>query len=246
MARERSSAPSPAADSAPTKAPKVKKTRWYHQVWQAYQMTRKVEPAVTWWILGAFVGVLALALVLGVVLDQVVYLLIVGLPFAAMAAMLILARRTEKAAYRQLEGQPGASLSALRTIRRGWDFPEEPVAMDPRTQDLVFRGVGRAGIVLVGEGPGGRQAKLLDAERRKISRILPNVPITLLQSGNGPDQVPLPKLARTVQKLKPTLTKQEVAEITKRLRALGGARLPLPKGVDPYRARPDRKGMRGR
>lgn len=246
MARERSSAPSPAADAAPTKAPKVKKTRWYHQVWQAYQMTRKVEPAVTWWILGAFVGVLALALVLGVVLDQVVYLLIVGLPFAAMAAMLILARRTEKAAYRQLEGQPGASLSALRTIRRGWDFPEEPVAMDPRTQDLVFRGVGRAGIVLVGEGPGGRQAKLLDAERRKISRILPNVPITLLQSGNGPDQVPLPKLARTVQKLKPTLTKQEVAEITKRLRALGGARLPLPKGVDPYRARPDRKGMRGR
>ncbi|WP_149202888.1 DUF4191 domain-containing protein [Actinotalea subterranea] len=246
MARQRSSAPTPASEGSAPKAAKVKKTRWYHQVWQAYQMTRRVEPAVTWWILAAFVGTLALALLIGVLVNQVVYLLVVGIPFAAMAALFILARRTEKAAYRQIEGQPGASLSALRTIRRGWDFPEEPVAVDPRSQDLVFRGIGRAGIVLVAEGPGSRSAKLLDAERRKITRILPNVPVTLIQAGTGEGQVPLPKLARTVQKLKPTLTKQEVAEITKRLRALGGARLPVPKGIDPYRVRPDRKGMRGR
>ncbi len=30
------------------------------------------------------------------------------------------------------------------------------------------------------------------------------------------------------------------------LNALGAVRLPVPKGVDPMRARPDRKGMRGR
>ena len=45
---------------------------------------------------------------------------------------------------------------------------------------------------------------------------------------------------------RPKLTKQEVAEVNKRLTALGGVKLPVPKGVDPMRARPDRKGMRGR
>lgn len=246
MARQRSSEPSPAPQGA---TPKVKKTRWYHQVWQAYTMTRQVDPAVTWWVLGAFAAVLAITLVIAFLLDGTanrIYAVVVGLPFAVLAGMFVLARRAERGAYRRLEGQPGASISALRTIRRGWDFPEEPVAVDPRTQDIVFRGIGRAGVVLVGEGPGGRQAKLLEAEKRRVTRILPNVPVTLIQSGNGPDQVPLPKLARTVQKLKPTLTKQEVVEVTKRLRALGGSRLPVPKGIDPYRARPDRKGMRGR
>lgn len=237
---------SPVSSAAPGGKPVPAKPRWYTQVWQAYQMTRKVDAAVTWWMLGAFLGVLALALLIGFLAHQVVYLLVVGLPFSLLAAMFILARRAEKAAYRQIEGQPGASLSALRTIRRGWEFPEEPAAVDPRTQDLVFRGVGRAGVVLVGEGPPNRLPKLLDAERKKVSRVLPNVPVTLIQSGSAEGQVPLRKLPRTVQKLKPTLTKQEVTEISKRLRALGGARLPLPKGVDPFRARPDRKGMRGR
>lgn len=243
MARSKTSDSSTATGGS---TPKVKKTRWYHQVWQAYQMTRKTDPAVTWWVLAAIVGVLAVALVAGVLAHQVVYFLVIGVPFALLAGMFILARRAEAAAYKQIEGQPGASLSALRTIRRGWEFPEEPVAIDPRTQDLVFRGVGRPGVVLVGEGPSNRIGKLLEVERKKVARVLPNVTIHLIQAGNGDGQVPLRKLPRAVQRLKPTLNKLETAEVTKRLRALGGARLPVPKGVDPYRARPDRKGMRGR
>ncbi|MBO1750624.1 DUF4191 domain-containing protein [Actinotalea sp. BY-33] len=245
MARQKSAASSPAPDQG-GKPAKVKKTRWYHQIWQAYQMTRRADPAVTWWMLAVFVGVLAVALVIGLLVNMVIYLLVVGLPFAFLGALFLLARRAEAAAYSQIEGQPGASISALRTIRRGWDFPEEPTAVDPRTQDLVFRGIGRPGIVLVGEGPAHRIPKLLEAERRKVSRVLPNVPVILIQSGREEGQVPLRKLPRTVQKLKPSLTKQEVSEVTKRLKALGGARLPVPKGVDPYKARPDRKGMRGR
>lgn len=254
MARDRSSsssAPSPASGGAGSSAKpaKVRKTRWYHQVWSAYQMTRKVDPAVTWWALGAFLGVMVVALTIGLLSRQTIYLvysLVVGLPMAFLAGMFVLGRRAERAAYRQIEGQPGAALSALRTIRRGWEFPEEPVAADPRSRELVFRGVGRAGIVLVGEGSPQRSQRLLEAERRKVARILPNVPVTLLQVGDAEGQVPLAQLARRVQKLKPTLTKTEVAEVTKRLRAIGGVRLPVPKGIDPFRARPDRKGMRGR
>ncbi|WP_029287881.1 DUF4191 domain-containing protein [Cellulomonas sp. HZM] len=234
-----------ARDTTPS-APKAKKTRWYTQIWQAYQMTRRTDPAVTWIVLAIFVGVLALGLIIGFAIGHWLYMLLLSLPFAALGAMFVLARRAETAAYTNIEGQPGASRAALSTIRRGWTFGEEPVAVDPRTQDMVFRGLGRAGVVLVSEGPAHRVGKLLESERKRTARVISGAPITIIQSGNDEGQVALRKLPRAVQKLKPKLTKQEVAEVGKRLTALGGVRLPVPKGVDPLRARPDRKGMRGR
>ncbi|MBU4337678.1 MAG: DUF4191 domain-containing protein, partial [Actinobacteria bacterium] len=135
---------------------------------------------------------------------------------------------------------------ALSTIRRGWAFAQEPVAVDPRTRDLVFRGVGRPGVLLIGEGPTNRVSRLLEAERKRTARVVGGAPIIVMQMGNDEGQIPLRKLTRAVQKLRPTLTKQEVAEVDKRLTALGGVRLPVPKGVDPMRVRPDHKGQRGR
>ena len=241
MARDKSASATPGSST-----PKVKKTRWYHQIWQAYQMTRKNDPAVTWVVIGVFFGIIALGVLVGLLISSVLYMTLLSVPFAVIGGMFVLARRAEKAAYANIEGQPGASRAALGTIRRGWTFTQEPVAVDPRTQDLVFRGVGRPGVVLVGEGPAPRIAKLLEAERKRTARVISGAPITLLQVGDGEGQVALRKLPRAVQKLRPKLTKQEVAEVNKRLTALGGVRLPVPKGVDPMRARPDRKGMRGR
>lgn len=238
MARDKN-----ATASAPAK---VKKTRWYHQVWQAYQMTREQDSAITWLILAVFFGVIAVGLVIGLLLGPWLYLLLLSIPFAALGAMFTLTRRAERAAYARIEGQPGAAMSALGTIRRGWTFAEEPVAIAPRTQDLVFRGVGRAGIVLIGEGPSHRVDKLLESERKRTARVLPGVPITLIEVGREQGQVPLPQLARKVQRLKPQITKQETGEVVKRLTALGAVKMPVPKGIDPMRARPDRKGMRGR
>lgn len=237
-----------ARDNSPAAAPtgKVKKTRWYHQVWQAYQMTRKNDPAVTWIVLAVFFGIIVVGLIIGLLINHWVYVLLLSIPFAALGAMFILARRAETAAYTQIEGQPGAAFAALGTIRRGWTFAQEPVAVDPRTQDMVFRGVGRPGVVLVGEGPASRIGKLLESERKRTARVISGAPITLIQVGDGEGQVALRKLPRAVQKLRPKLSKQEVAEVSKRLTALGGIKLPVPKGVDPMRARPDRKGMRGR
>jgi hypothetical protein len=241
MARDKSASATPGSST-----PKVKKVRWYHQIWQAYQMTRKNDPAVTWIILAVFLGIVALGVLVGLLISSVVYMTLLSLPFAVIGAMFVLARRAEKAAYSNIEAQPGSSRAALGTIRRGWTFGEEPVAVDPRTQDLVFRGIGRAGVVLVSEGPANRVGKLLEAERKRTARVISGAPITLIQCGNDEGQVPLRSVPRAVQKLKPKLTKAEVAEVSKRLTALGGVRLPVPKGVDPMRARPDRKGMRGR
>jgi len=49
-----------------------------------------------------------------------------------------------------------------------------------------------------------------------------------------------------LNRMRRVLTKDEVIAVNKRLRALGAARPPVPKGMDPQRVRPDRRGMRGR
>lgn len=247
MARKNSDATATGVATGAQGAPKQKKpkkSRWYHAVFQAYKMTYERDRKVPWLMLAAFAAVMVVALVIGQIWGQLIYMAIIGLPFGLLAAMFVLARRAEKAQYAQIEGQPGASRAALGTIRRGWSFDDEPVAVDPKTQDLVFRGLGRAGVLLVTEGPPNRVKKLIDAEQRKLNRVLSGVPVVVVQCGNGEGQVPLPKLARHVQKLKPKLTKAEVGEVSKRLTALGKIRMPIPKGVDPNRARPDRKGMR--
>ncbi|GAA1867030.1 DUF4191 domain-containing protein [Myceligenerans crystallogenes] len=243
MARSKSGADAPAGAGG---SKKPKKQRWYHQVWAVFQMTRKQDPSAPWLMLGVFLAIVLVAVVIGLIWGQPIYMLIVGIPFGLLGAMFVLSRKAEKAAYTQIQGQPGAARAALGTVRGGWTFEDEPVAVDPRNQDFVFRGVGKAGVVLVSEGPAHRAQKLLDKEAKRTARVLPNVPVNTIQCGDGEGQVPLTKLARSVSKLKKQLTRNEVAVVSKRLKALGGARLPIPKGIDPTRMRPDRRAMRGR
>jgi hypothetical protein len=216
------------------------------QMRQVLAMTRKADPSVVWWMLLVAAAVLLTALLIGLLTGHPIYATVLGLPLAVLGAMFILARKAERAAYLQIEGEPGAAGAALRVLKRGWTVEEAPVALDPRTQDSVFRCIGRAGVVLVGDGPPHRIGKLLETERRKVARVLPSVPIHLVQAGSEEGQVPLRKVGGKIMKMKPTMTKQETAVVSKRLKALGGIRPPIPPGVDPLRARVDRKSMRGR
>ena len=215
------------------------------QIADVFKMTRRSDPSVVWWMAGAFFGIIAVGLLIGFLINNWVTMLIIAIPLGLLAAVFILSRRAEKAAFSQIEGQPGASGAALSVLRRSWILEEQPVAVSPRTQDAVFRAIGRPGIVLVTEGPANRVRVLADAERKKMNRIAPNVPVHIIQTGRGEGQVPLQKVAKNVKKLKKSLTKQEVQAVNKRLSALG-QRLPIPKGIDPYKARPDRKAARGR
>lgn len=216
------------------------------QIVQLFHATRRVDPALIWWMLLVVAAVLVVGLGIGVLTGHPIYATVLALPFAVLGAMFVLARRAEAAAFKQAEGQPGAASLALRILRRGWTVEEEPVAIDPRTRDTVFRAIGRPGVVLVGDGPPHRVAKLLAAEEKKHKRVLSSVPIHLVQAGDGEGQVPLSKVGRHVMKLKPVLTKDEVSVVLKRVKSIGGVRAPIPKGVDPLRVRPDRKMMRGR
>lgn len=231
-----------------SRAERPKKQGRLRQLKAVYDMTVKVDPATRWWILLAFAAPLVIGLVIGIATGHPIYFAILGLMVGVLAAMFVLARRAERAAYLNIAGQKGAAGAALGSIRRGWTVEQEPVAVDPRSQDMVFRAVGRPGIVLVGDGPASRVKKLLEGERRKVARIAPNVPVHLMSVGDGgaDGEVPLAKVAGRVQRLKPVLTKGEVAAVQKRLKALGGLRPPVPQGIDPMRARPDRKAMRGR
>lgn len=236
------------SSSTETSAPKPKKRRWYHQVWDVFQMTRKSDPSVVWWMLLAFFGTIALGVGIALIFDLPLWFWVtLSVPFGFMIATVILSRKAEAAAYGRIEGQPGATSAALGTIKRGWNIEDEPVAIDPRTQTMVFRAVGRPGVVLIADGgTRGVQQRMLEQERKRVNRLVPDVPVTLLQVGREENQVPLPKLAATVRKQKNKITSAEVTEVARRLRALGGVRMPVPKGVDPLKARPDRKGMRGR
>src|SRR6476661_8678917 len=192
------------------KEAKVKKPSRLKQIKDVFQMTRRHDPMVTWLILLAFLGTVAVALLVGFLLENWITGLIIGIVLGVLAATLVLSRRAERAAFAQIENQPGASGAALGTLKRGWIVEEQPVAVNPRTQDAVFRAIGRPGVVLVSEGPSHRVKPLLDGERKRLSRILPNVTIHVIESGRGEGQVPIPK------------------------------------GIDPYKARPDRKAARGR
>lgn len=214
------------------------------QLGQVFQMTRKNDPMVVWLMLLAALGVLVVGLIIGLIINNWVTTVLIAIPVALLAATMILSRRAEKAAFTQLEGRPGAAGAAMSVLRRGWILKEEPVAVNPRSKDLVFMGIGRAGVVLVTEGPTARVRSLVDGERRRMGRVLPNVPIHVIHSGNDEGQTKLAEVGKAMKKLPKSITKLEISAVDKRLSTLGSAKLPIPKGIDPNRARPNRKQMR--
>jgi F0F1-type ATP synthase assembly protein I len=225
------------------------------QIRQVFTAARKVDPTIPWWMVLAFLAVVVVGTSIGVLVDHWVYALIVSIPMGLLAAVIVLSRKAERAAFRSLEGQPGAAGAALSSLRRGWYYDQQPVALEgargTRPEDMVgaafvYRAVGRPGVVLVGEGPDARRTKLLTQERKKVERVAPGVPVTLLVVGDGEDQLKPRKLGTKMTRMKPVLTKEEAAAVNKRLKALGGLRPPIPAGMDPARARVDRKAMRGR
>ena len=205
------------------------------QIRETYKLTRRVDPAIGWILLGLFVLVLAVFVLIGVLTHMLWFWIILGVPFATLAVTFIFGRRAEKAAYAQVEGQVGAAASVLNALRSGW-FTTPMVAVT-KNQDLVHRVLGRPGVILVSEGPPSRAGQLLTAEKKRTSRFVGDTPIFEIQAGDGEGQVPLRKLQSTVMKLPRNLKPAEVNALRKRLDALTTTPLPIPKGPLPKGAR---------
>jgi len=215
--------------------PAAKKPGRLSQIRQAYTLTRKVDPMVGWVTLATFFLTFAVMLAIGFVIGHPVYLGILGVMLGFLAATIIFGRRAEKAAFSQVQGQPGAAAAALNMLRKGWTVT--PGVAVTKNQDLVHRVVGRPGVVLIGEGAPTRVGNLLAQEKKKVARYVPDVPIYDLQAGDGEGQGPLRKLNNHVMKLPRNLKTDQIIEVNRRLKALGAMSLPIPKGPMPKNLR---------
>lgn len=212
------------------------------QIKRTYRMARQTDRWIGWVTLGVILLTFAAFVVIGLLIDRIIFLPALGLPTALLAGAVIFGRRSERAAYAQIEGQPGAALAALNTLRRGWDVT--PVVATNKHQDAVHRAVGKPGIVLVGEGRSPqRLANLINQTRRHHARVSPETPVHEFVVGTGDDQIPLPKLAKHVRKLPGSLRGAEITELRSRLRALSTQAVPMPKGPLPKGLRVPGGGM---
>jgi hypothetical protein len=225
---------------------KVKQPNRIKQMWDVFQMTRKYDNRAVPYLLLGFVPPIIAGFALGFLLPDSTLLTeisypIVGVMAGLLLVLIILGRRAERAAYSQIEGQAGAVGAVLKnSVRRGWQTSEMPINVSPRTQDAVYRAVGRGGIALIGEGPKSRTQRMLDDERRTITKMLPNVPVSLIYVGPDADSTPLYRLPNKLQRIKPALRKAEIFVISKRLESLKKPPVGIPKGIDPNRVRSQR------
>ncbi|MGP3924076.1 DUF4191 domain-containing protein [Streptomyces sp. 8N616] len=207
------------------------------QIALTYQMTKRVDSKVGLVVAAVGIVTFGVLLAIGFLIGHPVYLAILGFLLAFLAMAIVFGRRAERAAFGQMEGQPGAAAAVLENMKRGWTVTPA-VAMN-RNQDVVHRAVGKAGIVLVAEGNPNRLKGLLASEKKKMARVVVDVPVHDVVVGNGEGQVELKKLRTTLLKLPRVLPGPQVTTVNDRLRALGDlmSNMPLPKGPMP-------KGMR--
>lgn len=232
--------------STPKKNKTTKAPGQISQMWTVYKMTAQQDKTSVLWaslafvlVVGAFVAFSAFSFP-GSVLNLVIFI-ILGAMFGVIAAMVIMGRKAERAAYARISGQMGAVGAVLANIRKGWRAAEMPVAVNPRSQDAVYRAIGPAGVVLVGEGTRSRVKVLLEDERRKVSRVAPGAPVQFVYVTNDAEATALPDLSKTLYKMKKSLNRAEISVVAKRLESLG-MNIPIPKGIDPSKLGKMRRG----
>jgi hypothetical protein len=208
------------------------------QITTAYKITAQRDKTLPLWLLGAFAFDFLVVFGLGLLIGHMIFGAIFAVLTGFLAALFALGSRVQKSAYAQVEGQPGAAAAVLNTIKRGgWTIT--PGVAASRQGDMVHRAVGRAGIVLIGEGESRGVATLLEAERKRMNRFVMDAPVVDIVIGYDEGQVPLRKLSRHMMRLPKKLKGGEVTDINDRLRAVGDVmkNAPIPKGPMPKNAR---------
>lgn len=203
------------------------------QIFAAYRMTKRTDRFLPLILLSVFLitiaisGALVLLFVPGLWL-QIIFSVSV-LMLGIIATLFVFGKRAEKAAFSQLEGQAGAAVAIVQNMRK-WTITAA-VAAD-RNQNLVHRAVSRAGVVLIAEGGSGIGA-LLSGERKRTLRFIGEAPLTEIVIGNSSTSVPIKSLQKKLKKLPKKLSKYEAAGLRKKLEAVGGSNIPIPKGPMP-------------
>jgi hypothetical protein len=214
---------------------------------RVYKITAKNDPTALWLSILGFLLVLGASFLIGFLVNGFGTLgfwlwIATGVISAALTFMIVMSRRAERNAYVQIEGQAGAVGAVLDSqIRKSWRASPMPIAVNPKSRDAVYRMIGPAGVVLIGEGPSVRVQQMLEDESRRIARSAPGVQVHKVRVAID-GGVRLYELLKTVYKLKKSLTRSEVSAVANRLDSLASSTaLPIPKGIDPMRARPPKR-----
>lgn len=207
-----------------------------------YRLTSKHDPRLGLILAGIFFGIMALAVIIGLAVHNLASLILIGLPLAIMATAVVFSRRAMRAAYKNIEGKPGAAVAVIQNMsKHGW-FVIPMVAVN-RNQDIVHRAVGRGGVLLIGEGQSAGLATLLANERKRTARFVGEAPLDQLVIGDQPGQVQIADLDKHLRKLPKVLSPGEVTELRHRLEAaLPQSAPPVPKGPLPTSSRQVKRG----
>ena len=169
-----------ARSTAPEKRP-----GFFSQIRTLFTFTRKAYPWLPWLLIGIMILATGLGVAIGfllppVALWSIILWAITGVMLGILASLMTMTRLSTSAMYKQIDGMPGAAGHVLSTsLGRKWQSSEMPVGVNPKTQEAVYRAVGRGGVVIVGEGARGRLTRLVNDERSKAQRVAAGVPVTV-------------------------------------------------------------------
>ncbi len=194
-------------------------------------------------VAGAGIGVAIGLLIPPFAIWSLVLWIVTGLMLGVLGSMMTMTRLSTSAMYKKIDGMPGAAGHVLSTsLGRRWASSEMPVGVNPKTQEAVYRAIGRGGVVIVGEGARGRLTRLVNDERMKVQRVASGVPIHVIYVGHGEDEVTIAKLASTIKSYPKKIDRTTMAAVIKRVDSVsqGLTSLPIPKGIDPTKVRAPR------
>lgn len=187
-----------------------------------------------------------LAVIIAVVLGAGWTWLPIGVVLAALAVMIVLNLRSNKAMMAEMHGQPGAAAALVENMRGDWRVTQ---AVQFTGQfDVVHLVVGRPGVILIGEGNPQRVRQLLGQEKRRLAKVIGSAEMRDFIVGEGDGLVPLDKLRNTLMRLPRTISAKDVNALDRRLKALS-TRPKMPQGQIPKNMRPPKgafRAMRGR
>lgn len=232
-----------ARSTAPEKRP-----GFFSQIRTLFTFTKKAFPWLPWLLIGILLAGIGIGVLVGFLLPpfaiwSVILWGLTGLMLGILGSLMTMTRLSTKAMYKQIDGMPGAAGHVMSTsLGRSWQSSDMPVGVNPKTQEAVYRAIGRGGIVIVGEGARGRLTRLVNDERSKAQRVATGVPVHVFYVGHGEDEVTIAKLAPTIKSLPKKIDRATMAAVIKRLASVSQslASLPIPKGIDPTKARAPR------
>jgi hypothetical protein len=233
--------------AARTTAPE-KRPGFFSQLRTLFTFTKDAYPWLPWLLIGIVVVGIAVGVGVGLLLPPVAIWSVIlwgvtGLMLGILAALMTTTRLSTTAMYKKIDGMPGAAGHIMSTsLGRAWQSGDMPVGVNPKTQEAVYRAIGRGGVVLVGEGARGRLTRLVNEERSKVQRVANGVPVNVFYVGHGDDEVPIAKLSSTIKGLPKAIDRTTMAAVIKRVDSVSQslASLPIPKGIDPTKARAPR------